>query len=98
MLLLTHFFQPSVKSVFDLRHETIPRMHSRDTIRLGKDSYYLKKELGRGAYGVVYLVKDNKNDEDCAMKVQKPVGSLAHEFLVMRSLQVRARRGEQRER
>jgi serine/threonine protein kinase len=64
-------------------------MHARDTAELGHQSFYIKRELGRGTYGVVYLVEDTETKQILAMKVQKPIGSLAHEFLILNTLKTR---------
>ncbi len=39
-------------------------------------------KLGRGVYGVVLLCND-KSGESNALKIQAPIGSLAHEYSVL---------------
>ena len=47
-----------------------------------KDAVTISNELGRGVYGVVLLC-NNKAGESDALKVQAPIGSLAHEYSIL---------------
>jgi hypothetical protein len=52
---------------------------------------FLKKELGRGTFGRVFLVNtlDTRNRRTVAIKVQSPTDSLAWEFVVLQRLEKR---------
>ncbi len=64
----------------DLRHKSVPKISAnKANLKIGSHSYCVKKELGRGAYGVVYLVEEDDGSVS-ALKVQKPIGSLALEY------------------
>lgn len=90
-----------VKTVFDLRNKNVTMLKNpanmkpglkQQVVRMGtggKGSLQWKVHefLGEGAYGQVFFV-ENKG-EIMAMKVQKDIGSLAWEYVVMRRIQNR---------
>ena len=48
----------------------------------GRETVSISNELGRGVYGVVLLCNDEAGESD-ALKVQAPIGSLAHEYSIL---------------
>jgi hypothetical protein len=83
--------------IFDYRKKSIPRELLRKSFSSGFsiDLFDGRKvniihELGRGVHGVVLLVSNF--DEECqydALKIQAPIGSLAHEFSLLLQLEER---------
>jgi len=81
--------------IFDNRKEPIPKAFIRKTFTNGisidlpgGDTATIINELGRGVYGVVLLcnishcgVRDG--GQNGALKIQAPIGSLAHEFSIL---------------
>ena len=82
---------------FDLPHMLVPRVLRRKAVIPsktelsigGKYSGHICNELGRGAYGVVVLMKKHKSEEVLAVKSQTPTSCLALEFQLLRKLQQR---------
>jgi hypothetical protein len=64
-----------------------------DRIKIGFSSAIVKKEIGRGAYGVVVLVGEDSNGNDTAspiaVKVQCPMGCLAWEYDILQKIEQR---------
>jgi hypothetical protein len=58
-------------------------------IRLGKLSTLIKRELGRGAFGVVALLETRQETCEIAIKAQRPAGCLAWEYQIMRTIDKR---------
>lgn len=78
----------SQSSIFDYRRKAMPKALLRQSftagtkIDLGRDTVTIANELGRGVYGVVLLCNDEMGQSD-ALKVQAPIGSLAHEYSLL---------------
>lgn len=74
--------------------DVIPRVFKRDQLKPGEQinvercSAAIKKELGRGSYGVVALLQAS-DQSSLAVKVQKPVKALAWEYEIMQRLEHR---------
>jgi hypothetical protein len=64
---------------------------SETEITVGKHAGIIRKELGRGAYGIIFLmdISSSQQKNDLAIKVQSPTDSLAWEFEVLRRLENR---------
>ena len=90
--------------IFDYRKQSIPREFLRKSFSTGftidlLDNRKVKiiHELGRGVHGVVLLCKDDvcsESIDSCqngALKIQAPIGSLAHEYSVLLRLEERIR-------
>ncbi|KAG7364896.1 Mad3/BUB1 homology region 1 domain containing protein [Nitzschia inconspicua] len=60
-------------------------------ISVGKHSGIVRKELGRGAYGIIFLmdIAGGTKNHDLAIKVQSPTDSLAWEFEILKRLESR---------
>ena len=72
-----------LKGSEDKRNTSVPQIRVNSSITFMRRNYSVKMELGRGVWGVVFLVEDKKSGENLALKVQKGgVGSLAWEFLL----------------
>ena len=76
-------------TIFDNRKKSMPKALLRQSftagtkiVLSGRDSVIISNELGRGVYGVVLLCKDETGESD-ALKVQAPIGSLAHEYSIL---------------
>ncbi len=81
--------------IFDNRKDSIPKALVRKTftngisINLpGSDRATIIHELGRGVYGVVLLCNISRCDgrdggQNGAIKIQAPIGTLAHEFSIL---------------
>lgn len=81
--------------VCELQTHTLPRpLKSRHldlsgaTIKVGHCEGTVKRELGRGVYGVVALL-DRGDSQEIAIKAQSPAGCLAHEYEILRSIEDR---------
>jgi hypothetical protein len=82
---------------FQLPNISLPKQFCRkpkvsDTeVTLGKHSGIIRKELGRGAYGIIFLmeISDSDQQRDLAIKVQSPTDSLAWEFEILQRLESR---------
>lgn len=55
-------------------------------IKIGRKTSVVMRELGRGAFGTVALVKTNDSKKMLAVKVQRPASCLALEFETLRKL------------
>jgi hypothetical protein len=89
------------KTVFDLRNKNVTMLKNPENLKPGSKQQVVRmgvggkgslqwkvhEFLGEGAYGQVFFV-ENKG-EIMAMKVQKDIGSLAWEYVVMRRIQDR---------
>ena len=86
--------------IFDYRNKPIPRELLRKSFSsgfaidlFGGKSFKISHELGRGVHGVVLLCTDvSKSSAECqndALKIQAPIGSLAHEYLILLRLEER---------
>jgi hypothetical protein len=83
--------------IFRLPNEVLPKQLQRKRsvcnfeVSVGKHKGIIRKELGRGAYGVIFLVICPGKEEDnaIAVKVQTPTDSLAWEFEVLQRLEHR---------
>jgi hypothetical protein len=83
--------------IFDYRKKPIPKELLRKAFSTGFtiDLYDGRKvniihELGRGVHGVVLLVSDSDEEsQNDALKIQAPIGSLAHEFSLLLQLEER---------
>ena len=64
-------------------------------INLGKSTVSVKQELGRGAYGCVFLIDTSSttSENQVAVKAQAPIGSLAWEYVILSRLYERFRNG-----
>lgn len=82
------FHFPSISLPKQLRRK---RAIQNTEVTVGKHTGIVRKELGRGVYGVTFLmnIAGNGDDQDVAIKVQSPTGSLAWEFEVLQRLQSR---------
>ena len=77
--------------IFDYRRQSMPRALLKRSFTTGTkielsrgETLTIRNELGRGVYGVVLLCNDESGQSD-ALKIQAPIGSLAHEYsLLMR--------------
>ena len=74
--------------IYDHRKKSLPRALVRKSfpggtnIDLGGETVTIEHELGRGAHGVVLLCSDTRGNSD-ALKIQAPIGSLAHEYSLL---------------
>lgn len=76
-------------AIFDNRKDPMPKALLRPSfssgtkiVLSGRDPVIISNELGRGVYGVVLLCSDGAGESD-ALKVQAPIGSLAHEYSIL---------------
>ena len=88
-------------SIFDHRGKPLPKALLRKSFPsgtnvdfLGGESATIINELGRGVYGVVLLVdvsseESNKGSQRRALKIQAPIGSLAHEYSLLLEVEER---------
>lgn len=81
--------------IFDYRKKSMPKallkksFTSGTNIELSRgESLIIVNELGRGACGVVLLCNDESDNSD-ALKIQAPIGSLAHEYSLLLHLEDR---------
>jgi hypothetical protein len=82
---------------FHLPRVTLPKklfrksVVSETEIMLGKHVGKIRKELGRGAYGIIFLmeISSGQQQHDLAIKVQSQTDSLAWEFEVLKRLESR---------
>lgn len=61
-------------------------------VSVGKHSGVVRRELGRGAYGVIFLMESTESSQQTnglAIKVQSPTDSLAWEFEILKRLESR---------
>lgn len=61
-------------------------------VSVGKHCGVVRKELGRGAYGVIFLMESTESSQQIdglAIKVQSPTDSLAWEFEILKRLECR---------
>ena len=92
------------EKVFHLPEHVLPRclrlgrkslkIGQNEDIRISKSCAKLKRELGRGAYGVVALLgnpQGTSSSAEVAVKAQSPSGCLAWEFEVLENLYKRLR-------
>ena len=56
-------------------------------ITLGNSTYRLSREIGRGANGVVYLVKNTESNEEVAMKVGRTSSKILNEYIAYKALE-----------
>jgi hypothetical protein len=75
--------------IFDSRRSMMPKALLRQSFTAGTkidlpggETLTIANELGRGVYGVVLLCRDEKGQSD-ALKIQAPIGSLAHEYSIL---------------
>ena len=75
--------------IFDNRKNPMPKALLRQSFTTGTiidlsggEKVTIAYELGRGVYGVVLLCNDETGQSD-ALKIQAPIGSLAHEYSVL---------------
>lgn len=79
----------------DCATDVIPRAFKQSpvpggaTVKIGRSTASVVCELGRGAYGVVAVLKDSRSSSTVAVKAQKPTGSLAWECEIMRKIEER---------
>ena len=88
-------------SIFDHRGKPLPKALLRKSFPsgtnvelLGGESATIINELGRGVYGVVLLVdvsseEDSEGSQRRALKIQAPIGSLAHEYSLLLEVEER---------
>ena len=88
-------------SIFDYRGKHLPTALLRKSFPsgtivdfLGGESAIIINELGRGVYGVVLLVdvsseESNEGSQRRALKIQAPIGSLAHEYALLLEVEQR---------
>jgi hypothetical protein len=76
-------------AIFDNRKNPMPKALLRQSFTTGTkvdlsggETVTIANELGRGVYGVVLLCNDEMGQSD-ALKIQAPIGSLAHEYSVL---------------
>ena len=76
-------------TIFDNRKKSMPKALLRQSFTAGtkidlsgRVTVIISNELGRGVYGVVLLCNDETGESD-ALKVQAPIGSLAHEYSIL---------------
>jgi len=76
-------------TIFDNRRKSMPKALLRQSftagtkiVLSGRETVSISNELGRGVYGVVLLCNDEAGESD-ALKVQAPIGSLAHEYSIL---------------
>eukprot|EP00578_Thalassiosira_sp_NH16_P014046 CAMPEP_0181126148 /NCGR_PEP_ID=MMETSP1071-20121207/27454_1 /TAXON_ID=35127 /ORGANISM="Thalassiosira sp., Strain NH16" /LENGTH=1409 /DNA_ID=CAMNT_0023211689 /DNA_START=213 /DNA_END=4439 /DNA_ORIENTATION=- len=81
--------------IFDYRKKQMPKALLRKAFiagdkidLLGGETASIVHELGRGHNGVVLLYKD-KSDQRDALKIQAPIGSLAHEYSLLLQIEKR---------
>lgn len=90
----------SAKLVCDLPTQVLPRplkkkdlLLSGDLLKMGRSSATVRKELGRGAYGIVVSLENSDGESSShasvAVKAQSPVGCLAWEYEVLRRVEQR---------
>ena len=79
------------QSIFDYRRVPLPKTLLRKSFASGGvinlpngETMTIVRELGRGAYGVVVLCSD-------ALKIQAPIGSLAHEYSTLLKIEDRVK-------
>lgn len=91
---------------FHLPHVVLPREFSSKHITantqicVGKHTGVISKELGRGGYGVVALMETEKNCDQTntiAIKVQSPTDCLAWECEILRRLEKRAKKSDEKD-
>lgn len=88
---------------YDLPTHVLPRPLKRGTFQpgtqltLGCSTATVDRELGRGAYGVVVLLKDagQFNTGAIAVKSQSPIGCLAWEYEILKKVEDRVRKSSQ---
>ena len=61
------------------------------SFELGGAPVRIVNELGRGVYGVVLLIEIDGEAEKFALKIQAPIGSLAHEYCILQRIEDRLR-------
>ena len=88
-------------SIFDHRGQPLPKALLRKSFPTGTnvdlssgESATIINELGRGVYGVVLLVdvaseESDKERQRRALKIQAPIGSLAHEYTLLLEVEER---------
>ena len=81
--------------IFDYRNKPMPKallrksFANRTEIDLsGGETFTIVNELGRGVYGVVLLCNDDEGHSD-AIKIQAPIGTLAHEYSLLLRIEKR---------
>ena len=81
--------------IFDYRKKSLPKALLKKSfvggtkIELSRGEILtILHELGRGVYGVVLLCNDENGQSD-ALKIQAPIGSLAHEYSLLLSIEDR---------
>eukprot|EP00980_Cylindrotheca_fusiformis_P018489 scaffold6124_cov122-Cylindrotheca_fusiformis.AAC.8 len=88
----------NVGNSFHLPHIPVPRILRRKSVipskmelTIGKHSGNVCNELGRGAYGVVFLLEAIEDSDNCilAVKAQAPTSCLALECAILRRLEQR---------
>ena len=82
------FHFPSISLPKQLRRK---RTTSNIEVAVGKHTGMVHKELGRGVYGIIFLmnIATLEKNQEVAIKVQSPTGSLAWEFEVLQRLERR---------
>ena len=84
-------------AIHDDRKLPMPRALVRKTFargqsfELGGVPVRIVNELGRGVYGVVLLIEIDGEAEQFALKIQAPIGSLAHEYCILQRIEDRLR-------
>lgn len=84
-------------AIHDDRKLPMPRALVRKTFargqsfKLGGAPVRIVNELGRGVYGVVLLIEIDGEAEKFALKIQAPIGSLAHEYCILQRIEDRLR-------
>ena len=88
-------------NIFDHRGQPLPKALLRKSFPTGTnvdlssgESATIINELGRGVYGVVLLVdvaseESDKKRQRRALKIQAPIGSLAHEYTLLLEIEER---------
>ena len=85
------------KTIYDVSNYVLPRVFKRklldkgSEIKIGSTKGTVKRELGRGAYGVVVLLEidDSGCSETIAIKAQPNTECLAHEFEMLKKIECR---------
>jgi hypothetical protein len=82
------FHFPSISLPKQLRRK---QTTSNTEVTVGKHTGIVHKELGRGVYGVIFLMNIStlEDNQDVAIKVQSPTGSLAWEHEILQRLERR---------